>query len=82
MLRAFKKPETVDFLLAGAKPSESSTILTALGLIAMFDTLRERGVRFIETNHELEENTTVNQLWAKLDLVSTRRSRVYRMELA
>ena len=82
ILRAFRKPETVDFLLAGAKPSEPSSILVAIGLIAMFDKLRERGVRFIETNHELEGNTTVNQLWTKLKLVSTRRSRIYRLDLS
>jgi len=82
VLRAFRKPRTVDFLLAGAKPGEPSPILVALGLISMFDTLRERGVNFIETNHELEENTTVNQLWSKLEIVSTRRSRIYRMALS
>lgn len=82
VLRAFRKPRTVDFLLAGAKPGEPSSVMVAIGLIAMFDKLRERGVRFIETNHELEENTTVNQLWSKLKLVSTRRSRVYRVPLA
>ncbi|UCG72933.1 MAG: hypothetical protein JSV45_00670 [Chromatiales bacterium] len=82
VLGAFRKPETVDFLLAGAKPGEPTSILVAIGLIDMFDTLRARGVSFIETNHELEENTTVNQLWSKLELVSTRRSRVYRLGLA
>ena len=81
VLRAFRKPDTVDFLLAGAKPGEPSSILVAIGLISMFDMLRERGVGFIETNHELEENTTVNQLWSKLELVSTRRTRVYRLAL-
>ena len=81
LLQAFRNPETVDFLLAGARPGEPTPILVAIGLIAMFDTLRERGVRFIETNHELEQNTTVNQLWSKLELISTRRSRVYRMDL-
>lgn len=82
VLKAFRKPETVDFLLAGARPGEPTTTLTALGMIAMFDTLRDRGVQFIETNHELEENKTVHQLWSKLDRLAVRRSRIYRMDLA
>ncbi|MEM1081580.1 MAG: hypothetical protein AAGH65_08370 [Pseudomonadota bacterium] len=81
IVRAFRAPDTVDFLLAGARPGEPSTTLTALGLIAVFDTLRARGVRFIETNHELEENTTVHQMWSKLERVQVRRSRIYRMDL-
>lgn len=81
VLSAFRKPQTVDFLLAGAKPGEPSSILVAIGLIDILDTMRSRGLGFIETNHELEENTTVNQLWSKLEVISTRRSRVYRLAL-
>lgn len=81
LLRAFRNPVTVDFLLAGARPGDPTPLLTTLGLIAMFDTLRNRRVRFIETNHELEENRTVNQIWSKLELVSQRRSRIYRLPL-
>jgi hypothetical protein len=47
----------------------------------MFDTLRARGVRYVETNRELEENKTVNQLWSRFDILHTRRSRVYRLGL-
>jgi hypothetical protein len=81
LLRAFQRPQTVDFLLAGVRPGESTAIMAPLGLIAMFDTLRERGVRYIETNHELEENTSVNQVWSKLGKINQRRSRVYRLTL-
>ncbi|MGI9329763.1 MAG: hypothetical protein ACR2QB_03525 [Gammaproteobacteria bacterium] len=81
LLRAFRRPKTVDFLLAAARPGEPSTILAPLGLIAIFDTLRERGVEYVETNHELEENTTVNQVWSKMTLINQRRSRVYRLPL-
>jgi hypothetical protein len=80
-MQAFRRPDTVDFLLAGARPGEPTSMLTSLGLIAMFDRLRERGVTHVETNHELEENTTVHQIWSKLDQMEIRRSRIYRMDL-
>ena len=81
ILRAFRKPRVVDFLLAGAKPGESSSTRASLGLIAMFDTLRRRGVKFVETNHELEDNVTVHNIWTKLEQLEIRRSRIYRMDL-
>jgi hypothetical protein len=81
IMQAFRRPDTVDFLLAGARPGEPTSMLTSLGLIAMFDRLRERGVTHVETNHELEENTTVHQIWSKLDQMEIRRSRIYRMDL-
>ncbi len=81
ILRAFKRPETVDFLLAGAKPGEPSNLIIALSAVAMYDTLRRCGVRYMETNRELEHNTTVTGIWGKFEQVWFRRSRVYRMVL-
>lgn len=82
ILQAMRRPETVDFLLAGALPGLPTGQLTALGLAAMFDTLRARGVRYVETNRELEENRTVNQLWTRFEILHERRSRVFRLALA
>ncbi len=82
ILREFRRPQTVDFLLGGAKPGEPSGIITAVTLVAMLDTLRERGVRYLETNHELESNTAINRIWSKFDIVYARRSRIYRMALS
>ncbi len=82
LLRDLKRPGTVDFLLAGALPGHPGSLLTALGLEHIFTALRQRGVSFVETNHELEHNTSVNQLWQRFDIVATRRSRIYRMALS
>ena len=79
ILRDYRRPETVEFLLAGVKPGEPSAIVTAVTLIDMYDTLRRRGVRFMETNRELEDNTTVNRIWLNFEQDYFRRSRVYRM---
>jgi len=81
LLRAYRKPEAVDFLLAGVKPGEASGLIIALSAVAMYDTLRRRGVRYMETNRELEHNTTVTGIWSKFEQVWVRRSRVYRLDL-
>jgi hypothetical protein len=81
LLKDLRHPETVDFLLAGALPGHNSSSITAVGLRHMFKTLRRRGVSFVEGNHELEDNTTVHNMWNRFGLVSKRRSRIYRMPL-
>ncbi len=81
ILREYRRPETVDFLLAGVKPGEPSALITAITLVDMFDTLRRRGVHFMETNRELENNTTVNRIWLNFEREYFRRSRVYRMAI-
>jgi len=81
VLRAMRRPDTVDFLLAGAKSGHPTNILTAIGLADMFQTLRRRGIRHTETNRELEDNTAVNQLWSRFETVCARRSRIFRMPL-
>ena len=81
LLKDLRRPETVDFLLAGALPDHNSSAITAVGLKHVFETLRRRGVSFVEGNHELEDNTTVHQMWNRFGVVSKRRSRIYRMPL-
>lgn len=81
ILRAYKKPEAVDFLLAGVRPGEASGLIIGLSAVAMYDTLRRRGIRYMETNRELEDNVTVTGIWSKFERVWFRRSRVYRMDL-
>ncbi len=82
ILREYRKPETVDFLLAGVKPGEPSGLIIAISAIEMYDTFRRHGIRYMETNRELEENTTVTGIWSKFERVWFRRSRVYRLDLA
>lgn len=82
ILRDYRRPTAVDFLLAGSRQGLPTGILTAIGLADMFDTLRRRGIRFVETNHELETNTRVHELWSRFPRVNARRSRVFRLDLA
>lgn len=81
VLREHRKPHTVDLLLAGVLPEEPSSMMTTMGLIRMCDSLRERGIRYLETNRELETNTTVNRIWRRFDIIGSRKTRIYRMLL-
>jgi len=81
IFREYRRPETVEFILAGAKPGLPTAMLTAITFVDMYDTLRRRGVRFMETNRELEDNTTVAGVWSKFKQVYSRRSRIYKTAL-
>ena len=81
ILRDYRRAETVDFLLAGCLPGHPTSVLTALGLIDMFDTLHARGVKTVEGNHELETSTSIHRLWSRFPQRSKRRSRVFRLPL-
>jgi len=81
ILKAMRKPETVDFLLAGAVPGTAHGLLTAIGVADMMHTLRRRGVRYVESNRQLEDNKTIHRLWTRFKVVNRRRSRVYRLPL-
>ncbi len=81
LLREYRKPTAVDFLLTGVKPGEPSGLIFGLNAIAMYDTLNKRGIRYMETNRELENNTTITGIWNKFERVFSRRSRVYRLGL-
>ena len=81
ILKEYRRPETVDFLLAGVKPGEPSGLIIALSAVEMYDSFRRHGIHYMETNRELEENTTVTGIWSKFERDWFRRSRVYRLDL-
>ena len=81
LLKDLRQPETVDFLLAGCLPEHPTGPVTAVGLKHMFETLRKRNVQFVEGNHQLDDNSTIHQMWERFEVVAKRRSRIYRMPL-
>ena len=81
ILKDLRSPETIDFALAGSKPGHPSSLLTSIGLADMFDTLREAKIRFVESNHELEDNKTIYRIWNRFEKVNERRSRIFKLAL-
>ncbi len=77
ILRAFRKNDTVDFLLAGVDPEWSTRKVLPTLAVEMHRALVRRGISFAETNHELETNTTVTGIWSRFEILNTRRTRVF-----
>ncbi|MDT8340334.1 MAG: hypothetical protein RQ751_02375 [Longimicrobiales bacterium] len=81
ILRDYRRPSTVDLLLAAADPADPTDVLTARGLLDMLDVLRRRGVTYMEANRQLETNTRVHRIWRKFPILGTRRIRIYGLDL-
>jgi hypothetical protein len=79
--RAMRSCDTLDLLLAGVRAGHPSSVVTGLLAVRVLDMCRRRGIRFVETNHELEANTAVVSIWSHFDARLHRRSRLYRMPL-
>jgi hypothetical protein len=81
ILLDYRKTRVVDFLLAGVHPDYPSRKIFLLMVASMYLAYKKRGMHFLETNRELEENTAVTGIWKKFDSRLHRRSRIYKMVL-
>lgn len=77
MLRAMKKSDVLDFYLAGILPEYRNRGVDAMLTMAMGRTALARGMKFAESNHELESNTLIQSMWKLYERRLHRRSRVY-----
>jgi hypothetical protein len=81
ILRGFKRFDTVDFYFAGIHPKANHRKIYPIMTLGMWRALKAANVRYLETNRELETNTTVVNLWSRFVVVNRRRSRIFRKEL-
>jgi hypothetical protein len=80
ILKGFRQYDTVDFYLpASARQPQRILPLMILG---MYRSVREKNVRYIETNRELETNTMIVNTWSRFNVVSKRRTRIFRKSSA
>jgi hypothetical protein len=80
ILKAFRKPETMDSLLGAIRPGRSAAAIRSMTWIDMYDTMIRRNIEFVESNHQLEDNTKAD-LFARYEVVYERRARVFRLAL-
>jgi hypothetical protein len=71
----------VDFCFAGVRPGANSQRILPMMILGMYRSVREKNVRCIETNRELETNTTIVNAWSRFNVVSKRRTRIFRKRL-
>jgi hypothetical protein len=82
ILRGFKRFDTVDFYFAGVHPQANVKRIFPLMTLGMWRALKTANVRYLETNRELETNTTVVNLWSRFAVLNRRRTRIFRKGLA
>ena len=80
LLRAGKKNERANFYLIGIHPEYQRRGVTAIIFKEIYETFRKKGVKYLETNPELEENKNIQALWGDYNPVNHKRRRTYAME--
>jgi GNAT superfamily N-acetyltransferase len=80
--RAMKNPERIDILLVGVLPEYQSKGINSIFMTDLTRIAIERGIKYAESNSELEENVKVQNFWRYFDTRQHRRSRIYGKVLA
>ena len=80
-LQAGKKNDRANFYLIGIHPEYQRRGVTAIIFKEIFLRFSKMGIKFAETNPELEENKSVQVLWQDYNPVNHKRRRTYAMEI-
>lgn len=80
-MRASRKNERANFYLIGVHPEYQRRGVTAIIFKEIWKTFRKKGVKYLETNPELEENKNIQLLWQDYNPVNHKRRRTYSIEL-
>lgn len=81
LMKAGQKNDKANFYLIGIHPEYQKRGVTAIIFKEIHEAFQKKGVRFLETNPELEENKNVQLLWQDYHPVNHKRRRTYSMEL-
>lgn len=80
-LQAGKKNDRANFYLIGIHPDYQRRGVTAIIFKEIYETFRKKGVKFLETNPELEENKNIQLLWQDYNPVNHKRRRTYSLDI-
>lgn len=82
LMMAMRKPERLDMLLTGVLPEYQSKGVNAVFMAHLTGAAIRNGIKFAESNNELEENIKVQNTWRYFESRQHRRSRIYSKSLA
>lgn len=82
LLKAGRKNDRANFYLIGIHPDYQKRGVTSIIFKEIYDTFRSKGVRYLETNPELEENKAIQLLWQDYNPVNHKRRRTYAFNLS
>lgn len=77
LLRALKRPKVIDLALIAVAPEYQNTGVPAVVASAISDMLNDPNIDHIETNVNLENNHSINNLWKRFNAVQHKRRRCY-----
>lgn len=80
-LQAGKKNDRANFYLIGIHPEYQRRGVTAIIFKEIFVRFNRMGIKFAETNPELEENKSVQALWQDYNPTNHKRRRTYSLEV-
>jgi hypothetical protein len=81
ILRALRKFDTLDFMMAGVKKSYRGKGVDLIMTIDVFRSALARGVRFAESNPELETNSKIQNEWKIVATRQHKRRRIYKKSI-
>ena len=82
MLRALKKYDTLDFLMAGVKKDYRGKGVDLMMSVDVFRSALARGVHLAESNPELEKNSKIQSEWKIVPTRQHKRRRIYKKAIA
>ncbi|GAB0155686.1 hypothetical protein CHRYSEOSP005_09480 [Chryseobacterium sp. Alg-005] len=80
-LQAGKKNDRANFYLIGIHPEYQRRGITSIIFKEIWEIFRKKGVKYLETNPELEENKSIQLLWQDYNPVNHKRRRTYSLEI-
>lgn len=80
-LQATKKNDRANFYLIGIHPNYQRRGVTSIIFKEIYENFRKKGVKYLETNPELEENKNIQLLWQDYNPHNHKRRRTYSMEI-
>lgn len=80
-LRAGKRNDRANFYLIGIHPDYQRRGVTSIIFKEIWKLFRKKGVKYLETNPELEENKSVQLLWQDYNPVNHKRRRTYSLTI-
>ncbi len=81
LLQAGKRNDRANFYLIGIHPDYQKRGITSVIFKEIYDVFRQKGVKYLETNPELEENKAIQLLWQDYEPVNHKRRRTYSLTL-
>lgn len=80
-LQAGKKNDRANFYLIGIHPEYQRRGVTSIIFKEIWKIFRKKGVKYLETNPELEENKNIQLLWQDYNPVNHKRRRTYSLDV-